>query len=50
MLLVTEVLPIDASEGVVKLESKWNFPGLALRWLYANQWKVCLKWPVTCMR
>ena len=43
VLAVIETSPTDTSIGVVELKSKWNFPGLALRWLYVNQWKRLLE-------
>ena len=46
VLLVIEVSPIVKSTGAVELKSKWHFPGLAFRWLYANQWKSLLE--ITC--
>ena len=39
VLVLTEASPIDTSDGVLELKSKWHFPGLALRWLYLNQCK-----------
>ena len=43
VLAVIETSPTDTSIRVVELKSKWNFPGLALRWLYVNQWKRLLE-------
>ena len=36
-LVLMEASPIDTSAKVLELESKWHFPGLALRSLYWNQ-------------
>ena len=43
VLVLIEVLPIDISVGVLEFKSKWHFPGMALRWLYGNQWKSLLE-------
>ena len=43
VLFVSEASPIDTSVGVLELKSEWHFPGLAIRWLYWNQWKSLLE-------
>ena len=42
VLVVSETSSIDTLIGVLVLRSKWLLPGLALRWLYSNQWKSLL--------